>query len=75
MARVGMSENLPHVANPTGALTFRQYTVTMLHPVTARLLDHVELATPIEAAWYVAAVVLWLAGVTFVVVHKLRMSR
>ena len=47
----------------------------MLHPVTARLLDHVELATPIEAAWYVAAVVLWLSGVTFVVVHKLRMSR
>lgn len=74
-ARVGMSENLPHVANATGALTFRQYTVMMLHPIAARLVDHVELATPLEAAWYVAAVVLWLAGVTFVVIRKLRMSR
>lgn len=47
----------------------------MLHPIAARVVDHVELATPIEAAWYVAAVVLWLAGVTFVVIRKLRMSR
>jgi hypothetical protein len=47
----------------------------MLHPIAAPLTDHVELATPVEAAWYVAAVVLWLAGVTFVVIRKLRMSR
>jgi hypothetical protein len=47
----------------------------MLHPIAARLVDHVEIATPFEAAWYVAAVVLWLAGVIFVVVRKLRMSR
>ena len=74
-ARVGMSENLPHVANATGALTFRQYTVMVFHPIAARLIDHVELATPLEAAWYVAAVSLWLVGVTFVVIRKLRMSR
>lgn len=47
----------------------------MLHPMAAPLLDHVELATPLEAAWYIVAVVLWLAGVTFVVIRKLRMSR
>jgi hypothetical protein len=47
----------------------------MLHPIAARLLDHVELATPLEAAGYVAAVLLWLAGVTFVIVRKLRTSR
>jgi hypothetical protein len=47
----------------------------MLHPLTARLLDHVELATPMEAAGYLAAVLLWLAGVVFVVLRKLRMSR
>jgi len=47
----------------------------VLHPIAARLLDHVELATPLEAAWYVDAVVLWLAGVTFVVIRKLRMTR
>ena len=47
----------------------------MLHPIAARLVDHVELATPLEAAWYIAAVVLWLVGVSFVVLHKLRMSR
>ena len=70
-----MSENLPHVATATGALTFRQYTVMMFHPVATRLLDHVELATPLEAAWYIAAVVFWLAGVTFVVIRKLRLSR
>ena len=70
-----MSENLPHVATATGALTYRQYTVMMLHPIAARLADHVELATPLEAAWYIAAVALWLVGVTFVVVRKLRMSR
>lgn len=69
-----MSENLPHVAITTGALTLRQYTVMMLHPMAARLLDHVELATPMEAAGYVAAVLLWLAGVTLLVLHKLRMS-
>ena len=70
-----MSENLPHVATATGALTFRQYTVIMLHPIASRLIDHVELATPLEAAWYIAAVALWLTGVTFVVIRKLRMSR
>ncbi len=70
-----MSENLPHVANATGALTLRQYTVMMLHPIAAPLLDHVKLATPLEVAGYVAAVVLWLAGVTFVVLRKLRTSR
>jgi hypothetical protein len=47
----------------------------MLHLIAARLVDHVELATPLEAAWYIAAVVLWLVGVTFVVVRKLRLSR
>jgi len=47
----------------------------MFHPIAARLLDHVELASPMEAAGYVAAVILWLAGVAFVVVHKLRASR
>lgn len=70
-----MSGNLPHVANATGALTLRQYTVTMLHPLAARLLDHVERATPTEAAGYVAAVLLWLAGVTLVVLRRLRSSR
>ena len=74
-ARVGMSENLPHVAIATAALTLRQYTVMMLHPIAARLIDHVELASPLEAAGYVAAVLLWLAGVTFFVIRKLRMSR
>jgi hypothetical protein len=47
----------------------------MLHPIAARVADHVEIATPLEAVWYVAAVVLWLAGVTLVVIRKLRMSR
>jgi hypothetical protein len=47
----------------------------MLHPIPARLIDHVELATPLEAAGYVAAVVLWLAGVMFIVIRKLHMSR
>jgi hypothetical protein len=46
----------------------------MFHPIAARLHDHVELATPLEAAGYVAAVLLWLAGVTFVIVRKLRTS-
>jgi hypothetical protein len=70
-----MSENLPHVANATGPLTLRQYTVTMLHPMAASLVDHVELATPSEAAGYVAAVLLWLCGVTLLVLRKLRTSR
>ena len=75
-ARVDMSENLPHVATATGALTFATvYCHHMLHPIAARLLDHVALATPLEAAGYVAAVLLWLAGVTFVIVRKLRTSR
>ncbi|HEY6201689.1 MAG TPA: hypothetical protein VI056_01475 [Candidatus Limnocylindria bacterium] len=47
----------------------------VVHPIEARLVDHVELATPLEAAGYVAAMLLWLAGVTFVVIRKLRMSR
>jgi len=44
----------------------------MLHPLAAPLLDHVELATPAEAGAYVAAVLLWLAGVVFFVIRKLR---
>jgi len=44
----------------------------MLH---ASLVDQVELATPLEAAGYVAAVLLWLAGVTFVIARKLRAPR
>jgi hypothetical protein len=47
----------------------------VLHPLTARLLDHVELATPMEAAGYLAAVLLWLAGVACMILRKLRMSR
>jgi len=47
----------------------------MLHPLTASLLDHVDFATPMEAAGYVAAVLLWLAGVLFVVLRKLRTTR
>ena len=47
----------------------------MFHPIAARLLDHVELASPMEAAGYIAAVILWLAGVALVVLHKLRPSR
>jgi hypothetical protein len=70
-----MSENLPHVAIATDVLAPRQYTVTMLHALAAPLLDHVERATPIEAAGYVGVVLLWLAGVTFVVYRKLRTSR
>jgi hypothetical protein len=70
-----MSENLPHVANTTGALTLRQYTVTMLHPIAARFVDHVELATPTEAAGYLIVVLLWLSGVTLLVLRKLRTSR
>jgi hypothetical protein len=47
----------------------------MLRPIAASFLDHVELATAGEAAWYVAAVLLWLSGVTLLVVRKLRASR
>jgi hypothetical protein len=47
----------------------------MFHPIAATLLDHVELASPVEAVGYVAAVVLWLAGVALFVLHKLRASR
>jgi hypothetical protein len=47
----------------------------MLHPMAAGLLDHVELATPLEAAGYLIAVLLWLAGVTLIVLRKLRTSR
>jgi len=47
----------------------------MLHPLTAPLLDHVALATPMEAAGYVAALLLWLAGFAFVVLRKLRTTR
>lgn len=75
IARAGMSENLPHVATATGTPTLRQYTVIMLHPVAAPLLDHVELATPMEAVAYVVVVLLWLAGVTFVVYRKLHTTR
>jgi hypothetical protein len=38
------------------------------------LTDHVDLA-PLDTAGYIAAVVLWLAGVAFIVVHKLRAAR
>jgi hypothetical protein len=47
----------------------------MLHPMAAPLLDHVQLASPVEAAGYLAAVVLWLVGVTLIVLRKLRTSR
>jgi hypothetical protein len=47
----------------------------MLHPIAAAVLDHVELATPGEAAGYIAAVLLWLSGVTLIVLRKLRTSR
>ena len=47
----------------------------MLHPIPAALLDHVELATPGEAAGYIAVVLLWLSGVTVLVLRKLRTSR
>jgi hypothetical protein len=47
----------------------------MFHPIAAQLLDHVQLASPIEAVGYIAAVVLWLLGVSVVVLHKLRASR
>jgi hypothetical protein len=47
----------------------------VLHPLTSPLLDHVELATPVEAAGYATAVILWLAGVTLFVLRKLRTSR
>jgi hypothetical protein len=59
----------------TGTLTRRQYTVIVLHPMSAPLLDHVERAAPVEAAGYVAVVLLWLAGVMVVVYRKLRTSR
>ena len=70
-----MSEYLPFDAKVTGTLTLRQYTVTMLYPIAAALLDHVELATPSEAAGYVGAVVLWLSGVAVLVLRKVRTSR
>lgn len=47
----------------------------MLHPVAAPIFDHVALATPMEAAVYLVVVLLWLAGVGFVVYRKLRTSR
>jgi hypothetical protein len=47
----------------------------VLHPIAAALLDHVELATPAEAAGYVAAVLVWLSGVTLLVLRKVRTSR
>ena len=59
----------------TGALADRQYTVMMLHPLAARLFDHVELATPTEAMAYILVVLLWLAGVSFIVFRKLHISR
>jgi hypothetical protein len=53
----------------------RQYTVTVPHPIAAALLDHVELATPSEVVGYVGATVLWLSGITVLVLRKLRTSR
>jgi len=47
----------------------------MLHPMAAGLLDHVELATPPEAAGYIAAVLIWRAGTTIIVFRKLHSSR
>jgi hypothetical protein len=44
-------------------------------PLTVALTDHVDPATPLEAAGYIAAIVLWLAGVVLIVVRKLRASR
>jgi len=70
-----MPENLPYVATATGGLTSRQYTVVMLHPDAAPILDHVELATPMEAVAYLVVVFLWLAGVGLVVYRKLHASR
>jgi hypothetical protein len=43
--------------------------------MAASLIDHVELATPGEAAGYLAAVLVWLFGVTLLVLRKLRTSR
>ena len=47
----------------------------MLHPIAAAFMDHVELATPLEAVGYLVVVALWLAGVSLLVLRKLRMSR
>jgi len=47
----------------------------MLHPDAAPILDHVELATPMEAVAYLVVVFLWLAGVGIVVYRKLHASR
>lgn len=47
----------------------------MLHPIAASFADHVELATAGEAARYLALVLLWLSGVTLLVLRKLRTSR
>ncbi|HEV8230132.1 MAG TPA: hypothetical protein VGQ86_09255 [Candidatus Limnocylindria bacterium] len=41
----------------------------------APLTDHVEAVTGAGAAGYVLAVVLWLIGVSIVVIRKLRTSR
>jgi hypothetical protein len=43
-------------------------------PLSIVVTDHVDLG-PLELAGYVAAVVLWLAGVVLIVVHKLRAAR
>lgn len=47
----------------------------MSNRIAGLLADHVELATPVDAASYLIAVILWLAGVVFVVMRKLRMWR
>jgi hypothetical protein len=47
----------------------------MFHPIAVSLLDHVDLASPMEATGYMAVVVLWLAGVALFVLHKVRASR
>ena len=47
----------------------------MFHPIAASLIDHVELATPSEAAGYLFVVILWLSAAMLLVLRKLRTSR
>ena len=52
------------------------YCQAMLRaPLAIALTDHLDPTTPLEAAGYIGAIILWLAGVTVVVIHKLRASR
>jgi hypothetical protein len=47
----------------------------VFHPIAASLIDHVELATPNEAAGYLAVVIVWLSTVMLIVLRKLRTTR